>query len=547
MFGQGAVLDTVDVTDVLRGMHAWIAREQFCEVDAVTDLFEARCAEDRRAGRSESREGEFAHVEVAGILGLTESAAQRMIGLGYELRVRLHRVREAFRSGRIDLAKAHALHEVLANVADEVLDVVEERLLDGADRVSTTKLKARARRLIARLDPGGVAERRKAAESDRDVRVLARDDGLTDLDGILPAVGGRIVSGRLQAMSRDVCGRDPRTMAQRRADALVALASGHTHLDCACGRADCTARAHPDTTAANVQVQILVGVSAATLLGFDDAPGFLFGHGPIDADLVRDLAADGTWKQVLTLSDQDRARLATNPAVGAVGAVGAAGAAGAARTPGAIAGIGRARSAPTLPPARVAVRFRETTYTPSDALAATVRIRDGVCRFPNCTVPAAACDLDHTVPFDHDNPGAGGLTVENNLACLCRKHHRLKTIGYWTVRQRDGGRLDWTDPAGRTVTTAPEGPFSLDGLYADDLYSGVPEQVRARLTDTRTLAKLHRSPVEQELGLLVDLHVPPARQAAYRQRRRRGHVPRHPDQRREPVLVVDYVDSDPPF
>lgn len=543
MFEPGGALDAADV---LRGLHARIAREQFLEVDAVTDLFEARCAEDRRAGRNESREGEFAHVEVAGILGLTESAAQRMIGLGYELRRRLHRVREAFRSGRIDLAKAHALHEVLANVADEVVDAVEERLLDGAERVSTTKLKARARRLIARLDPGGVAERRKAAEPDRDVRVLAREDGLTDLDGILPAVGGRIVSGRLRAMSRDVCGRDPRTMAQRRADALVALAAGHAHLDCVCGRTDCTARTHPDTTgASSVQVQILVGVSAATLLGFDDAPGFLFGHGPIDADLVRDLAADGTWRQVLTLSDKDRQRLTTNPAggaAGAVGVVGAVGAIGAAGMAGAIAGIGRARPAPTLPPTEAATRYRESTYAPSDTLAAIVRVRDGVCRFPNCTVPAAACDLDHTVPFDHDCPGAGGLTVESNLACLCRKHHRLKTIGYWTVRQCEGGRLDWTDPAGHTITTRPEGPFTLDGLYA-----GVPEDVRARLTDTRTLARLHRSPVEQELGSLVDLHVPPAHQAAHRQRRRRGHVPRHPDQRREPVLVVDFVDEDPPF
>ncbi|WP_242676663.1 HNH endonuclease signature motif containing protein [Rhodococcus sp. ABRD24] len=506
-------------------MHARIAREQFLEVDAVTDLFEARCAEDRRAGRNESREGEFAHVEVAGILGLTEWAAQRMIGLGYELRVRLHRVREEFKSGRIDLAKAHAFNEVLANVADELLDAVEERLLEGADRVSTTKLKARARRLIANLDPDGVAERRTTAEAGRDVRVLARDDGLTDLDGILAAVGGRIVSGRLRAMSQNVCGQDPRTMAQRRADALVALASGHTCLDCACGRADCTARQVGKMTA-NVQVQILVGVSAATLLGFDDAPGFLFGHGPIDADLVRDLAADGTWKQVLTISDKDRERLTANPTAG---------------TPGAVAGIGRAGPAPMLPPTRAAARYRETTYTPSDALAATIRVRDGVCRFPNCTVPAAACDLDHTVPFDHDSPGAGGLTVENNLACLCRKHHRLKTIGYWSVCQSEGGRLDWTDPAGHTITTRPEGPFTLDGLYA-----GVPEHVRARL-DTRTLAKLNRSPVEQELGLLIDLHVPPAQQAAYRQSRRRGYLPRHPDKRREPVLVVDFGEDDPPF
>ncbi|WP_137726605.1 HNH endonuclease signature motif containing protein, partial [Prescottella subtropica] len=396
--------------------------------------------EDKQAGRNESREGESAHVEVAGILGLTETAARRMIGLGYDLRRRLHRIRAAFAAGRIDLAKAHTLADALTNVSGDLLDVLEEKLLDGADRLSTTKLRTRARRMIARLDPDGATERRKTAEVERDVRVIARDDGLTDLTGILPVVGGRIVSGRLRAMSRGVCGHDPRTTAQRRADALIALASGDTHLDCRCGHDNCKAAKAGKTPSPVVQVKIMVGVDATTLLGFDDAPGYLFGHGPIDADLARQIAADGTWKQVLTLGDKDRERLGQGAAAGTV------------------AGIGRARPAPRLSPTEVATRHRATTYAPSTQLATTIRLRDGVCRFPNCTTPAAACDLDHTIPFDHTNPGSGGLTVEDNLACLCRKHHRLKTIGYWTVTHTAGGRLDWTDPAGHTTTTHPDGP-----------------------------------------------------------------------------------------
>ncbi|MBM4608379.1 hypothetical protein GS416_09305 [Rhodococcus hoagii] len=43
----------------------------------------------------------------------------RMIGLGCDLRWRLSRVRAAFATGRIDLAKAHALAEILAKVSDE--------------------------------------------------------------------------------------------------------------------------------------------------------------------------------------------------------------------------------------------------------------------------------------------------------------------------------------------------------------------------------------------------------------------------------------------
>jgi hypothetical protein len=89
----------------------------------------------------------------------------------------------------------------------------------------------------------------------------------------------------------------------------------------------------------------------------------------------------------------------------------------------------------------------------SVAAAASTRptpgARDGNCRFPDCQVPARLCDIDHTTPFDHDHPENGGLTVESNLACLCRRHHRLKTDGSWTVRRTGGGNLEWTTPARR--------------------------------------------------------------------------------------------------
>lgn len=527
----GGEADASDFCELLVARHTRIAREQFLEIESVTDLFAARCDEDVRAGRNEAHHGEFTHVEVAGILGLTESAAQRMIGLGCDLRWRLHRVRNAFASGRIDLAKAHALAEILANVSDELLAEIEKRLLDGADRTSTTRLKERGRRLIARLDPEGARERRRRAAEDRDVRVIARDDAMAEVDGLLPAAGGRILAGRLRAMCFDVCAHDPRTDAQRRADALVALAAGHAHLDCCCGREDCTARAnlpaHEDRPACSgVSVQILVGVDASTLLGLDDAPGYLFGHGPIDADLARDLAADGTWKRVLTITDRDRVRLASTTA----------------GSTGPVVGVGSPLDAPRHIPADVTARVREHIYRPGSQLSETVRIRDGGCRFPNCAVPASACDLDHTVAFDHDDPARGGPTTEANLACLCRKHHRLKTLGYWTVRQIGGGRLEWSEPSGRSTVTEPYGPFTDPRL--SEIRAGVAAELLDRVTDSATLAALNYSRAELDLGYLLDVHIPP------RQRRRRGHTPRHGNSQRRPAPERPpsvTVDDSPPF
>ncbi|WP_084844314.1 HNH endonuclease signature motif containing protein [Prescottella equi] len=452
--GASGGVEAADAAELLTARHARIAREQYLEIESVTDLFVVRCEEDARAGRNEARHGEFAHVEVAGILGLTESAAQRMIGLGCDLRWRLSRVRAAFATGRIDLAKAHALAEILAKVSDEVLAEIEERLLDGADRTSTTRLRNQGRRLIARLDPEGARERRRRATADRDARVIARDDGMAEVDGLLPAAGGRILAGRLRAMCFDVCAKDPRTDAQRRADALVALASGHTHLDCTCGRDDCATHARFPTrddppARSGVSVQVLVGVGASTLLGLDDAPGYLFGHGPIDADLARDLAADGTWKRVLTPTDRDRVASAT------------------ACSTGPVVGVGSPLPPPRQAPADVAVRLRERTYRPSRQLAETVRIRDGGCRFPNCTVQASACDIDHTVAFDHDEPARGGPTTEANVACLCRKHHRLKT-------------LSATGPSGRSAAEGWNGRVPRGGPSSPNPMGRSPIQACAR-------------------------------------------------------------------
>ncbi|WP_238086459.1 HNH endonuclease signature motif containing protein [Prescottella equi] len=465
MFDSVAAGETVDAdaSAALAEQHARIAREQFREIDWVTTLFVVRCEEDARAGRNEARHGEFAHVEVAGILGLTESAARRMI----DLRWRLHQVRAELQVGRIDLAKAHALSEALSNVSDDKLEDIERRLLDGAGRSTTSRLKERARRLIARLDPDGVRERRLRATDDRDVRVIA----------------------------------------------------GDTHLACRCGRPDCTAEPGTVTKGAGMKVQLLVGVNASTLRGFDDAPGYLSGYGAIDADLARELAADATWKRILMLSAADRAGLAEGSLSGPV------------------LGSGPPLPAPKHSPptitARTRKRLQERTYRPSGRLSEIVRTRDGVCRFPNCAAAAATCDLDHTIPFDHDHPERGGLTTESNLACLCRTHHRLETLGYWSVRQIGEGRLEWLDPTGRATITHPRGPFA-DPEMQPDLTAGLDDRLTARLTDARTLARLNYSTAEGDLDYLLDSLIPA--------RHRRRPAPRTSC----PVGTIDY-DGAPPF
>jgi hypothetical protein len=91
-------------------------------------------------------------------------------------------------------------------------------------------------------------------------------------------------------------------------------------------------------------------------------------------------------------------------------------------------------------------------YRPAPALARWVRATHRHCRFPGCRRPAAHCDLDHVVAYP-----AGGTSADN-LAPLCRYHHRLKTHANWQVRRLAGGGLRWTSPRGRSYTTHLDDP-----------------------------------------------------------------------------------------
>jgi hypothetical protein len=88
-------------------------------------------------------------------------------------------------------------------------------------------------------------------------------------------------------------------------------------------------------------------------------------------------------------------------------------------------------------------------YRPRDA---TIRRADLVaerCVFPHCSKPAASCDHDHVVPYDHDDPAGGGPSCDCNIAPLCRHHHQLKTHAGWGYSVLDTGLWLWSDPHGQ--------------------------------------------------------------------------------------------------
>ena len=86
-------------------------------------------------------------------------------------------------------------------------------------------------------------------------------------------------------------------------------------------------------------------------------------------------------------------------------------------------------------------------YQVPDRLADQAAERDLTCVFPWCTRPAEACDNDHVIPY-----AEGGPTASDNIAPLCRRHHRLKTHhSGWGYTVLEPGSYLWLH---RTATSS---------------------------------------------------------------------------------------------
>ena len=97
-------------------------------------------------------------------------------------------------------------------------------------------------------------------------------------------------------------------------------------------------------------------------------------------------------------------------------------------------------------------------HDPPPWMREQVILRDRHCVFPWCGRDARLSDLDHIVPYvPPDEGGPPGQTNPQNLAPLCRRHHRAKTFTGWTYQRDRDGTYTWTSPHGRTCTVGPDG------------------------------------------------------------------------------------------
>ncbi|HEU4812098.1 MAG TPA: HNH endonuclease signature motif containing protein [Nocardioides sp.] len=99
-------------------------------------------------------------------------------------------------------------------------------------------------------------------------------------------------------------------------------------------------------------------------------------------------------------------------------------------------------------------------HDPPPRVREQVILRDRHCVFPWCSRDARSCDLDHIEPYVEDGPP--GQTNPENLAPLCRRHHRCKTSGRWRYRRQPDGSYLWLAPHGRAYVVTPRGTITLN-------------------------------------------------------------------------------------
>ncbi len=409
---------------------------------AATFTFPGCEHEEPIAGPGTPLVAEFCVAELGTVLGITSVSAKKLIGHALELRHRLPRLWAQVHAGRVPAWRARAVAEATIHstpaLTGEAAAFVDAQVAAVAGKIGPAQLDRLVAETIKRYDLAEVdpaadpedgylhVDPRHVTIHDQDVhfagtvRLEAEIDLADGLDLHRALAHG---AATIKALGSEL------PLDARRAKALGDLARTQTALDLhASGFEARSAR-----TSTSRRRDPILPVAREVVL-----------HAHFDATIAGDATVFGPTGRLeegqrLVLLDQlrswcgdSRTKITVKPVID----------------------LNQERSAPG--------------YAIPDRIRDHVVLRDRTCVFPWCTRPARGCDVDHVTEHDHDAEAEGqpqpGPTETDNLAALCRFHHRLKTHSAWRYRMVAPGVFEWTSPHGhryrrdRTGTTALDPP-----------------------------------------------------------------------------------------
>jgi hypothetical protein len=398
--------------DQLRALEQLKAAAAAAQARIAVDLDESHRAAHKASGLPRSQRGRGVAGQVAFARRESPFLGARHLGLAKVLVAEMPHTLAAFERGLISEWRAILFARETACLSLQHRQEIDARLAGDPsvlEGLGDRHLVAEIRRLAYELDPESVVRRRARAESERRVTCRPAPDSMSQLSALLPVAQGVAVYATLlrEADSRVATG-DGRTRGQIMADTLVERVTGQA-------------------TATAVPVEIHLVMTDRALLGCGDGdsdvgsasdggdPGYLFGFGPVPADLARRLAVSAAEAEAAWLR-----RLYTAPATGEL----------------------------------IGMDSRRRLFPPG--LARFIQIRDQVCRTPWCG--ALIRHTDHVVPHHEYGP-----TSAANGQGLCEQCNYNRQAPGWRARPRAGPRhtVVTTTPTGHTyITTAPHPPGS---------------------------------------------------------------------------------------
>ncbi len=402
----------VDVEEAIATLEA----DKITHLAAAMRIANARSAHQPVAVRMREMEERCIAAEIGVATRTNDRAVQNRMHAALTLCEEYPATLDALADGAISARHATIIREAGSPLHDpETRARYEEVVLAYAKDETPSRTDAFARKLVEQLRPESVTERFEAAEQSRRVWCEDLSDGMSMLGVIAPSP---LVHGMIDRLTRqakasksaavpagggdeddatdDGVVHDTRTLDQIRADLVCdMLLSGSPAIDP-------TLDDTPGGLGA-IRARVSITIPVLTAAGTDDRGALLDGTVPVDADTARRMmAAAPGWERILT-----------HPVTGTVQAV--------------------------------------DTYRRPKAMQRFLEARDVHCRFPGCRQPARRCDHDHNHEWAH-----GGKTDRGNLACLCKRHHTLKTEKPWKAHQLPDGTIRWTSPLGRTRVDKPE-------------------------------------------------------------------------------------------
>lgn len=348
--------------------------------------------------------------DIATALRLSPTTAQNRIDVARVLVGHLPNTISALLSGEISTAHATVIARETATaikngLSEEAVFRVEQTALAHAEFHTPGQVATKVKTTIAKLAPEEFEEIVDRARDSRRVSCYPEADGMATVVAILPAEDAQTVMKSIEAYILKRNQEDEGdaewsilSADMKRADALTHIASQAL-----------TSLAN-DVRPHRRPITISVAIDLPTLLGLAENPGQLAGYGAIPASVARRLAADGNWQ-----------RFISDPTTGNL------------------------------------LEFGREKYTPPQELVDYLLARDRVCRFPGCRRTGQSSDLDHARSWEN-----GGETNPANLGLLCRRHHRMKTHGGWSLDSNPDGSCLWKSPKGKTFFV-PARPF-LDAV-----------------------------------------------------------------------------------